>query len=246
MSFTKALIIVACLALTMHAMEDEIKPCSEEEHLRFFTEFWNMGCNYQCRAEQLEELAEKFDAKKDGHYLRALLCADRSSASNRYRAQINFQHAYGLEAAEKIATRNDFISHGQDDDYWIYSPKLKFIDKAVSKGNIDFLKVFFGLFGSLPTKVVYGSLDFVHELYVNQRDVIRDREMSELIFFRYINPSPEIIDACIDGTDYLYLTAGCGIVEKKYQQDTEAALQAAAQQEQKKHAWEQSLREVGK
>lgn len=208
-------------------MEEKIEPCSQEEHGRFFREFQNnKQCDYDCREEQLEKLAENFESKKDGLYLRALLCANKDYYSNRYMA---------LK----------------------FDTSVPFINKAVAHKNVDFLKVFFGLYShERSTAITFtnneqwsyrSSRSHVAEPsfdWFNQLEAIKDEGVAELMFAHLKQPvSLAVIARC---NVLPFFAPGCKFACKKYQQDTEAALQEAAKLEQKKQAWKQSLREVGK
>ncbi len=234
-------------------MEEKIEPCSQEDHRKFLQEFEKQGCDYKCRTEQLEKLAENFERKKDSLYLRALLCANKDSASDRYevRNEIKYKQTY----------------YRDEDYYWTKPPasqftlfaintKVSFFDKALAHKNIGFLKVFFGLYSREGAMAItFADPDeypFSHRSLVaepdfgifNQMQAIKDEGVAELMF-THIKRSvslPVILRCNV----LPFFAPGCKFVLKKYQQDKEAALQEAAKLEQKKQAWKQELREVGK
>lgn len=246
MNITKNIIALACFSvITMRAMEEKIEPCSQEEYRRYLHEFEEKGCYYKCRNEQLKKLAENFESKKDDLYLRALLCANRSPKNWTYLDQV--------EVIENVAKDEE----GSIIRTYHFDTRVPFLNKAIAHRNIDFLKTFFGLYsieGTTPitftgqSQYPFNSLcsrvaepDFG---FFNQLEAIKDEGVAELMFANIKRPiSLAVLLRC---KAFPFFAPGCKFALKKYQQDTEAALQNAAVLEQKKQAWEQSLREVGK
>lgn len=165
---------------------EAIRPCSEDECMRFCHEFEKRRCDHECRKAELEKLAQDFDIKRDGDFLRALLCADKKK--NVYIVK-NAQQAYGSGTVGGWP-KGYWIGHCRPHDRTIYFyQKLSFINTAIERNNLNFMKVFFRLcshggstllfFEGLCSPMEY---DAYKEMLLPQKAAVAEEDMTKLLF----------------------------------------------------------------
>lgn len=162
------LVILALLAVpaidAMESPEDRtafeaIKPCAKEECAQLRAQFEKQQCDKACRNRYLYQLAGNFDIKEDGQFLRALICADK--LDNAYCDELNcmpiFSHLKDLNLWHErhwnggvghARERNFWCTQGFSCDYYesVCGYTINFINRAVARNNIQFMKIFFKLF----------------------------------------------------------------------------------------------------
>ncbi|CAN5190479.1 hypothetical protein BH09DEP1_BH09DEP1_0650 [soil metagenome] len=142
-----------------HAASEAIKPCAKEECAQLRAQFEKQQCDKACRNKYLYQLAGNFDIKKDGQFLRALICADK--LDNAYCDERNcmpiFSHLKDLNLWHErhwnggvghARERNFWCTQGFSCDYYesICGYSINFINRAVANNNMQFMKIFFKLF----------------------------------------------------------------------------------------------------
>lgn len=124
---------------------DAIKPCSAQECAQLKVQFEAKNCDQHCRIEHLKKLAQTFDLKKDGSFLRALLCADKIGNLYTFNgadlSPIRISKDYSKQCPDGICNetgkrRGSYVS------------TIGWVETAVANNNIDFMKVLFKLFSA--------------------------------------------------------------------------------------------------
>lgn len=231
----KQLFIILFLTIPLHASEKEFKPfdarkqyfnpCWLNDRTEYRKQFDAIGCEFDCRQKQIDKLAEKYNADKDGYLLHALLCAN----------------AYGDN--EPIYQYRPLTPHNTE------SRRISFIDKAIANGNKDFLKLFFYLFSHNGSTTVdfnfFEKYKYIQdELDFSQLKALRDRSIAKLMFNKVNQPiSFGVLLKCYS---WSFFTPGCAVIQKKVRREKKAALQATLQKQEDEKKLEQSLREIGK
>lgn len=124
---------------------EAIKPCSQDECEKFKAMFNQKQCGQQCRVDQITKLATNFDfeIKRDGQFLRALICADKNRNSYMVKEHDKPRSSYERSYFYDRAVRPGFGDGGTFTDR---PAEIEFLNGAIARNNLDFVKVFFKLF----------------------------------------------------------------------------------------------------
>lgn len=141
-----------------HAAFEAIKPCAKEECSQLRALFEKQKCDKACRNKYLNQLAGNFDIKKDGQFLRALICADKQDNAycDKQDCMPIFSHLKDLNLWSK--RKWDGPGHTRHRQFWCTQEfhktfdestcgyTINFVNRAVANNNMQFMQIFFKLF----------------------------------------------------------------------------------------------------
>ena len=236
----------ARLTKAIHANADEVtKPCTPEICAQYLALFEKEGCDWLCRKEYLDKLAENFDLKKDGKFLRALICANKTHFLYRHQGQMVQVHR--RVPLKQLYLEDEFGRKIYDDSAAYHrTTRIDFIDTAVRKNNVAFMKLFFSLFS--PEDFAFETDHKKTELLaVNAGDALAaSAKMTQLVYE----------NAEFDGTRFAYpcakkflgitvwQTPGCEFFNARVQETKAARAQQQKDREVQKQKWYQNLRDT--
>ncbi len=250
----RTMIIISVMATTMslnsYAMEFEdpkeaaafeaIKPCSQEECARLQEMFNKKDCDQRCRYDHLKQLAKNFDIKKDGQFLRSLVCADKNGDSYMVKK-------HPSRRARVLGYRMDVALYpGFREKHTTLSiNNISFLNHAIAQNNIWFMKTFFKLFNHAEP---IADFEWRNSLHFRPREAVKaSAEMTQLLYEK-IEPQYdyELEEICESKEKNKY--PGCHYYIERLRAQREWQKKEQQKQEQeskdKKQKWEQELRDV--
>lgn len=246
----KIIILSLLTASYFYAMEtpeeraafEAIKPCSQEECAKLQEMFNKKDCGQKCRQKHLKQLAKNFDIKKDGQFLRALICADKNNDS--YMVNKCVRQKIGPRYRMDVAIHPGF--GGPVTTYKV--SHIGFLDHAIAQNNIWFVKAFFKLFSQNEPVADFKWHNKLH--FSPMKAVQASAEMTQLLYEKtatdYDDGSVEKVCESKDKNKY----PGCPYYLRRLhvlRQRTAAEEKKQAQEmKDKNEKWEQELRDISK
>jgi len=219
---------------------EAIKPCSQEECARLQAMFDKKDCGQRCRYDHLKQLAKNFDIKKDGQFLRSLLCADKNGDS-----YMVYKHP--SRRARVLGYRmNVALYPGFREEHTTLSiSRITFLDHAIARNNIWFVKTFFRLFDHNDPRTDFEWRNSLH--FLPTQAVKTSAEMTQLLYEKiepaYDNRAEEVCESKeknkYPGCHY-YLER---LRAQRAWQEKER-LKEEQESKDKKQKWEQGLRDI--